>query len=106
MHIIHFLKRAHNSVFSVQAVLSNQNAEPAGDQDQDHCKESHAKEILRLIMHMFRILWAHPFTLKCLCTLFKRFLLDSLDRLFGLAHYSVHVNALHEEEHSRNNVKY
>ena len=101
---IHFLKRGHDSRFSVQAVLSYQNAEPAADEEKNHGAYGHAEEILGLIMHLLRVLRAHPFVLECLRTLFKRLLLYRLYRLFCLADHRVHIEALHEEEASSDNV--
>ena len=101
---IHFLKRGNDSRFSVQAVLSYQNAEPTADEEKNHGEYGHAEEILGLIMHLLRVLRAHPFGLECLRTLFKRLLLYRLYRLFCRADHRVHVEALHEEEASSDNV--
>ena len=101
---IHFLKRGNDSRFSVQAVLSYQNAEPTADEEKNHGEYGHAEEILGLIMHLLRVLRAHSFRLERLRTLFKRLLLYRLYRLFCRADHSIHVEALHEEEASSDNV--
>ena len=102
--LIHFLKRSHDSRFTVQAVLSYQNAEPTADEEKNHGTYGHAEEILGLIMHLLRVLRAHPFGLERLRTLFERLLLYRLYRLFCRADHRVHVEALHEEEASSDNV--
>ena len=53
---------------------------------------------------MLWVLRTHPFGLECLRTLFKWFLLYRFDRLFRRADHSVHINALHEEEDSSDDI--
>ena len=101
---IHSLKRGYDSEFSVQAVLSYQNTEPASDEEENHGKYCHAEEIFGLIMHFFRVLRTHSFGLERLRTLFERLLLDRFDCSFCLADHRVHVRALHKEEDSSDNV--
>ena len=55
-------------------------------------------------MHVLRVLRAHSFGLECLRTLLKRFLLYRFYRLLCCADHRVHIEALHEEEASSDNV--
>ena len=55
-------------------------------------------------MHVLRVLRAHSFGLECLRTLFKRLLLYRFYCLFCCSDHRVHIEALHEEEASSDNV--
>lgn len=100
----HPLVSDYDSIFTVIAVLGNENSKAACHEDNDHSEECHAKESLGLAMNFFRVLRTHSLALESLSAFLYRPAFNSLHRFLGRADHRVHVAALEEEKHAGDDV--